>query len=86
MTRMVQCKKLNQELEGLEKPPFPGPLGEKIYDNISKEAWGNWFTLQTQLINEYHLDLHLEDSRDFLLKNMENYFFKTVKKDTDEKA
>lgn len=83
---MVQCKKLNQELEGLEKPPFPGTLGQKIYENISKQAWENWFMLQTQLINEYHLDMHLEESRDFMLKNMENYFFKSMKKETDEKA
>lgn len=86
MTRMVQCKKLNQELEGLEKPPFPGSLGERIYENISKKAWGNWFTLQTQLINEYRLDMHKVESRDFMLKNMENYFFKVARKETAEKA
>lgn len=83
---MVQCKKLNQELEGLEKPPFPGALGQKIYENISKRAWDNWFSLQTQLINEYHLDMQLEESRDFMLKNMENYFFKSREKEADEKA
>ncbi len=86
MTRMVHCKKLDKELEGLEKPPFPGSLGEKIYENVSKEAWDNWFTLQSQLINEYHMDMHLTESREFMLKNMENYFFKSANKDTDEKA
>lgn len=75
MTRMIHCKKLDQELEALETPPFPGPLGERIYNEISKAAWENWMRLQTRIVNEYQLDMHKDDQRDFILRNMKNHFF-----------
>ena len=53
MTRMVHCLKLNKEAEGLDFAPLPGPLGQKVYENISKEAWNEWIRLQTMMVNEY---------------------------------
>ena len=55
MTRMVQCVKLNKEAEGLEYMPYPGELGQKIYDNVSQEGWQMWVGHQTMLMNEYRL-------------------------------
>lgn len=85
MPNKVFCKKMNQELDGLEKPPFPGHLGEKIYKNISQEAWNMWFSLQTKIVNEYQLDMHEPEARNFVLKNMENFFFSSTQKDDDKK-
>ncbi|MGN6698220.1 MAG: oxidative damage protection protein, partial [Thermomicrobiales bacterium] len=53
MARMVHCVKLGRELEGLEKPPFPGELGQRIYDNVSQEAWRQWQSQLTIMINHY---------------------------------
>ncbi len=55
MTRMVQCAKLGTEAEGLERQPYPGELGKRIFENISKEAWQMWLRQQTMMINEYRL-------------------------------
>lgn len=55
MTRMVQCAKLGKEAEGLERQPYPGELGKRIFENISKEAWQLWLRQQTMMINEYRL-------------------------------
>ena len=52
MPHMVQCLKYKKEMEGLEKPPYPGEFGQKIFDNISKQAWQNWMKYKTKLINE----------------------------------
>ena len=57
MTRTVNCVKLGQEAEALNFAPYPGELGEKIYNHVSKDAWGQWLTHQTMLINEYKLIL-----------------------------
>ena len=73
--RTVFCAKLNQEAEGLTAAPFPGSLGEKIYNQISKEAWTMWLSHQTMLINEYRLSLIDNKSRQFLREEMEKYFF-----------
>ncbi len=63
MARMVQCVKLGREAEGLEKPPYPGELGQRIFEQVSKEAWKQWLGHQTMLINEYRLgDLRAEGS------------------------
>ncbi|MDI9818520.1 MULTISPECIES: oxidative damage protection protein [unclassified Legionella] len=75
MTRQVFCLKLNQETEGLDSPPFPGPLGEKIFNQISKQAWKMWLDHQTMLINEYRLSLIDPKAREFLNEEMKNYFF-----------
>jgi Fe-S cluster biosynthesis and repair protein YggX len=75
MTRMVQCVKLGKEAEGLERPPYPGELGKKIFDNVSKEAWQLWMKHQTILINENRLSPIDPKHRKFLEGEMEKFFF-----------
>lgn len=75
MTRMIHCHKLKTELEGLDSPPLPGALGEKIYNQISKQAWKMWIDHQTMLINEYRLSLIDPKARSFLTEEMERFFF-----------
>ncbi|MGH8310501.1 MAG: oxidative damage protection protein, partial [Steroidobacteraceae bacterium] len=53
MTRMVQCVLLKTEAPGLDRPPYPGPLGQRIFENVSRQAWAQWINHQTMLINEY---------------------------------
>lgn len=73
--RKVFCTKLKQELEGLEKAPMPGELGEQIYESISKQAWQNWLEKQTMLINEQHLSLIDPKARKYLMTEMKQYLF-----------
>ncbi len=75
MTHTVFCAKLKKEAEGLEKAPYPGELGQKIYQNISKQAWQEWVSLQTMLINENRLDLSDPEARAFLVTEMEKFLF-----------
>jgi Fe-S cluster biosynthesis and repair protein YggX len=75
MSRTVHCIKLNREAEGLERQPYPGDLGKRIFDNVSKEAWQDWLKHQTMLINEYRLSPVEPKSRQFLVEQMEKYFF-----------
>ena len=75
MARTVQCVKLGKEAEGLDRPPYPGPLGARIYQEVSKEAWQDWLKHQTMLINEYRLSPIDPKSRSFLEKQMEAFFF-----------
>jgi Fe-S cluster biosynthesis and repair protein YggX len=75
MTRYVFCSKLNQEDEGLDKAPFPGAFGEKIFNQISKRAWKMWLAHQTMLINEYRLSLIDPKAREFLHEEMKKFFF-----------
>ena len=75
MTRMVQCVKLGREAEGLDRPTYPGALGQRIFDNVSKEAWQGWIRFQTMLVNENRLNLSDANARKFLAEQMENYFF-----------
>ena len=69
------CVKLGRELPGLEKPPVPGELGQRIYDNISQEAWEMWQEHSRLLINHYGLNLADPDSRQILRQEMEKFFF-----------
>jgi len=71
----VYCVKLNKELEGLERAPYPGELGNKILDSVSKDAWQMWLDHQTMLINENNLNLFEESSQSYLKEQMEKYFF-----------
>jgi len=71
----VYCVKLNIELEGLERAPYPGELGNKILDSVSKDAWQMWLDHQTMLINENNLNLFEESSQSYLKEQMEKYFF-----------
>ena len=66
---------LGKEAEGLDFAPYPGELGQRIYDNVSKEAWQRWLGHQTMLINEYRLTPIEPRDRAFLEKEMEKYFF-----------
>ncbi len=75
MARTVHCVKLGKELEGLERPPYPGPLGQKIFDTVSKEAWQAWLRQQTILINEYRLSVIDPKARQFLEEQMQKFLF-----------
>ncbi|HFD86980.1 MAG TPA: oxidative damage protection protein [Gammaproteobacteria bacterium] len=75
MTRMVNCVLLKKEAEGLDRPTYPGELGKKIYDNVSKEAWQSWVQHQTMLLNEYRLSPIDPKARKFIEEEMEKFFF-----------
>ena len=75
MTRMVHCAKLGKEAEGLERQPYPGDLGKRIFDNVSKEAWQMWLRQQTMLINEYRLSVINPQHREVLEKEMVKFLF-----------
>ena len=75
MTRKVYCVKLQQEAEGLERPPYPGELGQRIYEHVSQVAWNMWLQQQTMLINEYRLTPADPKARAFLEREMESFFF-----------
>jgi Fe-S cluster biosynthesis and repair protein YggX len=72
---MVHCVKLGKEAEGLDRPTYPGDLGKRIFDNVSKEAWQQWMQQQTMLINEYRLSPIEPKARQFLEEQMEKFFF-----------
>ena len=75
MTRTVNCIKLGNEAEGLQMAPYPGELGQRIFENVSKEAWGMWVQHQTMLLNEYRLTPIEPKDRKFLEEEMEKFFF-----------
>ncbi|HEY5806782.1 MAG TPA: oxidative damage protection protein [Povalibacter sp.] len=75
MTRTVKCVVLGVEAEGLDKPPYPGELGQRIFDSVSKQAWQKWVNHQTMLINEYRLSPIEPKARKFLVAEMEKFFF-----------
>ena len=77
MARMVQCVLLKREAEGLERPPYPGDLGRRVYEQVSREAWAQWLRHQTLLINEYRLTPIEPKARKFLEGEMEKFFFGT---------
>ena len=72
---MVNCVKLGREAEGLERPTYPGELGKRIFDNVSKEAWQAWLRHQTMLVNENRLNLADQKARKYLAEQMEKHFF-----------
>ena len=75
MARMVQCIKLGKEAEGLDFAPYPGDLGVRVYENVSKEGWQAWVNHQTMLINEYRLTPVDPKARKFIEEEMEKFFF-----------
>ncbi len=75
MTRTVNCVLLQAEAEGLDFQPHPGELGQRVYENVSKEAWQKWLAHQTILINEYRLTPFEAKARKFLEGEMEKFFF-----------
>ena len=75
MVRMVQCVKLRLEAEGLDFPPYPGELGKRIFEKVSREAWADWIKHQTMLVNENRLNLSDIKARKYLAEQMEAHFF-----------
>jgi Fe-S cluster biosynthesis and repair protein YggX len=75
MSRMVNCILLGEEAEGLDYAPYPGELGQRIFENVSKQAWQRWLEHQTMLINEYRLSPIEPDARKFLEAEMDKFFF-----------
>jgi Fe-S cluster biosynthesis and repair protein YggX len=75
MARRVQCVKLKREAEGLDFPPYPGALGKRIFEQVSKQAWQEWLEQQKRLINEMRLNLADAKARQYLAQQMEQHFF-----------
>ena len=75
MARTVNCVKLGREAEGMDFPPYPGALGRRIFENVSKEAWAAWLKQQTMLVNENRLSLADLQARKYLAEQTEAYFF-----------
>lgn len=73
--RLVQCEKLRQELPGLKFAPYPGPLGQRIFDSISEQGWQQWLAHQTMLINENRLSPLDPKARGYLREQMEQFLF-----------
>lgn len=75
MARMVNCIKLNIEAEGLDFPPYPGPLGKQLYEQVSRQAWKDWLDHQKRLVNENRLNLADQKARKYLEEQMTKHFF-----------
>ena len=75
MTHLVHCVKLGKETDGMDYPPYPGDLGKRIYESVSKEAWQMWLSQQTMLINENRLSLADSKSQQFLKEELEKFVF-----------
>ena len=75
MPRTIFCTYLQRDAEGLDRVPYPGELGKRIYDNISKDAWQQWLRHQTMLMNEYRLSPIEPKARQFLVEEMEKFLF-----------
>ena len=75
MTRQVFCDYFQKELEGLDSPPYPGEIGQRIYNSVSKQAWQMWIEHQTMLINENKLSMVNPESRKYLQEEMIKFFF-----------
>lgn len=69
------CVKLQKELPGLSEPPFDNPLGQRIYEGVSQEAWKMWVERMKMIMNEYRLNLGTKEAQEFLMQQMEEYFF-----------
>ncbi len=75
MSRMVDCVKLGKQAEGLDRPTYPGELGQRVFENVSKQAWQEWLKHQTMLLNEHRLSPVNPKDRKFLEEEMEKFFF-----------
>ena len=75
MARMVHCIKLQREAEGLDNLPYPGELGKRLYESVSKEAWKQWLEHQKMLVNENRLNLSDPRARKYLEEQMRKHFF-----------
>lgn len=72
---MVNCVKLGKEAEGLERPPIKGELGQRVFENVSKEAWKQWVSHSTMIVNEYRLELGTPEANRIWLTELEKFFF-----------
>ncbi len=72
---MVHCVKFGRDMPGLDEPPFDTEFGEKIYHNVSREAWKMWLEYQKMVINEYRLNPATREAQEILVKQMEQFFF-----------
>ena len=75
MAHMVRCVKYGREMEGLDEPPFDGPIGQRIYENVSKLAWEQWQEHMKMLLNEYRLQPWKPEAQQFLVEQMEQFLF-----------
>ena len=75
MARTVHCIKLGKDAEGLDFPPYPGELGKRLWEGVSKQAWADWLKHQTMLVNENRLNLADARARQYLARQMEQHFF-----------
>ena len=75
MSRNINCVVLGTEAEGLDRPPYPGDLGQRVFDSVSKQGWQRWLSHQTMLINEYRLSPIEPKAREFLEQEMEKFLF-----------
>ncbi len=75
--RQVHCVKLGKELPGLKRPPFPGELGKRVFDNVSQQGWDMWQQQSTLLINHYGLNMRDPQAQKFLMEQLEEFFFGT---------
>lgn len=73
--RVVYCVKFQRELPGLEAPPWPGPLGQRIYEHVSEEAWLMWEERMKMILNEYRLLPFQKEAQQLIAKHMEEFFF-----------
>jgi Fe-S cluster biosynthesis and repair protein YggX len=75
MSRVVECIKLGRPAEGLDRPPFKGELGQKLYERVSKEAWRTWLEYSKVLVNELRLDLTSERGQTIWMSECQRFFF-----------
>lgn len=75
MAHTVFCARYKEQLEGLDEPPFDSEFGQKIYENVSKKAWAGWIEHQKMLLNEYRLQPWTKEAQEFLVEQMQGYFF-----------
>jgi Fe-S cluster biosynthesis and repair protein YggX len=75
MSRTIHCVKFGKEMEALDRPPFRGEMGQKVFENVSKEAWRMWLEHSKMIVNEYRLDLTSESGQKIWMTELEKYFF-----------
>ena len=73
--RLVKCVKFQKDLPGLDSPPWPGPLGERVFENVSVQAWKLWEERQKMILNEYRLMPWQKEAQDLIATQMEDFFF-----------
>ncbi len=75
MSHIVHCVKLKQDLPGLDEPPFDNELGQKVYENVSQQAWGMWTEHCKMLLNEYRLNPARREDQELIVRQLDQFFF-----------